>query len=1118
MLKSFFNRFLSLCLLFSITGCNIGGNRFPANDFRYEQTDEPVAFVQIKLSSIERGLRDIFSRSPIVRSLERFHMDPVTRILNVKLIVDYPLENLFNFTEIPENQIPNEHEIEFSVSFPETKTLAQTRYLGLTFHKFNIDGDEYLNAFDVVAGVTKTILANSELVDFLYKEFDENLPADDHRIILQEILDENGIVVFHTTRKINFKLDLSKVSQLSPYAADYENLRLWRFSPTLFQGQEVRFKIIAGEGRPTDRWLTSEEADITEDTRTLLQVRTDLYQEFSDIRNLETHNQNYLQSLLSNENIVRNQLRNNYQTEISQFLIELRQRAQENLARGNENFLADPEYEYLQNMEYAQARIRTFVSNLDRRLTIDDQILSGGVANSRKKPLVRKLISQDLLNSGANFLIDLELEGGHQLFTEAQLWLLPQTPGVSLKGRVHLPLEYLLGQMNSTLIGQEIESKISENETGYPIELVLESRMADSGVLGLEIKELKIESAGRTLNFDRNSENQNFLFDLTKLFLANTLSAIKFETEESSEESQTQEVSEIISYLSELRNSYTGNRQRDLEALMLKDILFNPYIASGQEHLERKREILLGQVFSYNENSKLFEMKLDPNLVMDKIHNVRHNLQVWSVTPLFSRELNSTFLEMTVGAGLRPQSFIDDLYFRGGNAENSEFSGIYYELGEQASSVDMLFTLNFSYLKNYLNNFLREIVQVNAIDIERQAEENPGERFFEVEQLSVDITSDKTILLDLKIKTAVYGRTFRSLGFSRAIKTDTYSLQSELQLESKTVNIGSNQTLVDLRYFPQAISVVPRNVRIASGSPSWINRALTSMLSNTSNLILNSGTFKRLLLKLVNSHLNKMYSSQDQQILGHPIEKIARIHTTANDILIFPNPKLAGPAFDIHLASQNDPVKNSLKLDAVNQMMHIALTSGSTMAKQDKKDLIELVKLMKEIMNPIDTANTKEELQAVLADQQLVGKLITNTDREKLSVYQKYLSIMRKYDQVLHTATIPHQNELKRTRITSSGSELMYFAGVAFKLKEKLDGLITKMNRLGVNGTNSYYPTFVEARGKIENNIYRPLLSQYQRKNHQINKTIVSNKVSYWTYQTYPDAYLAEEIYKIIKN
>lgn len=1105
---------------FLLSTCNLGGARFPAGNDAYIESDEPVAFARIKLSTIESALQEILAESSMVKSLNRFEMDPATRILNIKLTLDYPLENLFNFTQIPDNDLSNLHEIELAVSFPETKTLAATRYLSLTFHKFKIDGDDYIDAFEIVAAVTQTILANSSLVDYLYKKNADALPSKDYRVILKEILDQNGIVVFHTTRKINFKLDLSQVAHLSPYVAEYQNLRLWRFSPSLSERNEVRFKIIAGEGKPTDKWLLSQQSEISEDTRTLLQVRNELYQEFSDIENLTISNQNYLNQLLADERIDRKKLPRNYQNEIKQLLADLKQQGLKLLSRQNENFIADPEYEYIQFSEFSKNKMRLFIGDLDRRLAIDKSIQQGGDLNSTKKPLVTKMVSQDLLNQAMNFLTDIEVDG-NQLFTQAEIWLMPQLPGVALKGKLHLPLDYLMGLMSKDLQGQDYQSKITDSSGGYPVELILESRVADKGVLSLDIKKFTIKSGRKKLQFDRNSNNKNFLIDLTKLYIANSLAALKLDSTaapEDEDQAAKEQGLKIIRYLSELKSQYNRLPQKQLDQIILKDILFNPFSSAGEEHLLRKKEILLGQVFSFNPQTKLFEMRLDPDIVMDRINKVKHNLQVWNISPLYSRELNNTFLELAVGDGLRSQKYIDELYFRAGRAENSQFSGIYYEFGNESSAVDLLFSLNFKYLEAYINRFLAEMVKENGIDIEAQAKKDKGETFYEIQHLDLNITPDEKFVLDLKIKSAQYARTWRRAFLGRELKTDIYSISSELKLENKTVTLGKNTHLSQLKYFPQAISVIPTNVNIKSGSPSLINRALTSLISRGTNFILNSSSFKKLLLKIVNKALMGMYQSKDNPLFGHPIEQIARLETTDQDLLIFLNPKLAGAAFDLHLTAEGDRIDKSIKLDAINQMLHVAFTASTAMAKNDKKTLMNLIQQTEELMRDVKKASSKQQLIDLLKDHQLVGRLLSNSDQEKMSLYNRFLTILRKYPQVLNTVNIPHANELEKTRLSSTGSELMYFAAVSYKIKNDLALLLKKMRQYELTSKNLYFGTFEESYQMLERNVYQPLIAQYLKQHHRINKTILTQPISYWTYQNYPDSFVAEEIFNVIKE
>lgn len=1113
-----FHRVLFLSTLIILSSCNFSGPiRNPASEI-YTETDEPVALGQIKLSTIRNGFIDMADKSKMIEKVHHFEMDPVTRLISIDMTVNYPLEYLFNFTKIPDQALNDRHRIELAVSLPETKKLAMTRYLGLTFHKFTVDGDDYLEAFDIVASVVQTMLANSELIDFIATKIPEGQEGKiKPRELLREIIDSNGIVVFHTTKKINFKINLAMFSHLSPYIEEYENLRLWRLSPTYFQNKEVRFKLIAGEGKPSKKWMEQELGKITDDSRTLREVRSDLYKEFSDIPNVEITNKKYLEKLLANENLNPQTLRKNYLNEVNHFLDDLESRARTILDLDNENFVADPEHEYIRYTEIAKSHIRNYVSELDRRLSVDHNMLAGGNPKSANRPLVTKLISESFLNKAINFVTDVKFENT-QIMSEASIHLLPKHPGLILKGRVHLPLKFVMGKVNQSLADIDLTSHIVGVSEGFPFELKLETKMKDNGVFALDVTNLKINSGNTKLNINKKSNNQQFLIDLTKIFLAQNLASMKFDLKEADDpaEAKQDEMKRIAGYLAELKEAYKG--KKNVEEIIKSDLEANPFISAGEEYLKVKKEILIGDLIEYNNRSKMFEISVDPNVIFDEVAGVKHGLQLWGITPLYSKSLNNTYLEVAMGDGLRSQKYIDELYKRGGSAENSDFAGIYYDLGKEKSNVDILVSLQFQHINNYMNKFLADMVKANGKDAVQKAKDEPGETFYEINNIQVTITPDQKFHLDLKLKMAKMGRTFTSFWTKRELKEDVFTVNANLEIAGTEVDLNNNRhNIKQLNYYKSAISVNPVNVQIKSGRPSLVNSAITSILNSVSKLGLNNGTVRRLLMKVINSTIQKMYSEENpDDIMGHSMEKIFRLQVKADEILILLNPKVAGAAFDVHLANEKE-LERGIKLDGKNQTLHVALTGGGSVSKLDKVKLAKIAMDMDILLKPYLDAGSKSELVNLLKDGQLVGKLLTNSDRSKLGLYNKFKSILTKYDQVLHSTNIPHTSKNERTRISASGVELIYFAGMASVFEDKLKALTQKLEQHGLTSRNHYYPTYKDSLRMISDNIKRPLITQYEKKSYDINKTILNNKISYWTFSIYPNAYFADSIYEIIK-
>jgi hypothetical protein len=1108
-----------LCFVFIFEGCTKNQSRVPASE--YTETDEPVALAQIKVSTFERLLDSFVQKSDVLTRINHFEMDPLTRIININFTVNYPLENLFNFIKSDIPKIDEEHEIEVALSLPSSKSVAYTRYLGLTFHKLKIDGDDYINTFEIVAAVAQTVLANSNLIDYLYVKNKEQIKSQTKREILKEIIEDNGIVIFHTTKKINFKLDLSKFSQLNSYIEDYENVRLWSFSPSLFQGKEPRFKIIAGEGRPSELWMKQQLKKTKADDTTLLQVREKFFNQYSDHRNINIVIKNYQSHLLSQERIDKHQLPPTFKKEIHEIDKDLLKKAQQVLTVDNDNFLADPEYEYLEFINYSKRVLRNSVSSMDKRLAARQNILNGGDKNSSKMPMLSQYISQSLINGGVNALIDLKFEE-KSIFKEVQVWPMPQLPGVQLRGVINLPVDYLLSKFNTGLTMSEVNSKLIETEQGVPFKLTLRQLMEDNGKLQLDIKSLEIFNGTKSTLFTRKSKNQALMFDLVKIFLAQSLSSLEYESSTKSEKLQKRlnEIRKIQKFVIDIKKFYSQNRRnRDFSTISQADVQLNPFISAGADFVETKKKILLNEIIRLNPKNGYLEVILNPELILDDVNNIDHNLTVWGVQPVYSKELDNTYIKLDVGHSTRSNKYINTIDQLQGLTENSEHAGVYYDLNKKQIPADALMTIDFKYLESYINYFLSDVVNANKLDLEEQAEGTPGETFYEIAHMDLKISQKKELQLDLKIRSAKKGRNWYA-PWTRSLKEDTYSLKMDLILKSKEINLdNSHNNLVNLKYYKNAISINPTKIKVTSGSRNILKMAVTSILNSTVKLGLNNRTIKKLLLHIANKFLKRIYGKKNKNILGHRIEKRARLYTTNTDLLLFLNPRFMGAAFDVHLAN-NDRFSlfDSINVDPTNQKVHMAFTGNASMAKVDKLELMNIVKEAHFLVKPFIEAKSAKILRKLLRNHQLIGKLITNSDKSKLSLYNRYLSVLRKYDQVLHTVKIPHQSIELKSRISASGAELMYFAGASSQMHKQIKLLTDKMKRYKITDKNSYYRSFIDAQRILDQKVTRPLVSEYQVRNHDINQTIIKNKISYWTFLFYADAYFSESVYRLVSQ
>lgn len=1111
----------SLCLILllslSFNSCNlISQSRKPAQ--AYTETDESIVKVQFPFKTIKNQILNLSADNKFIDRVNYIQMDSVTRILQVGITVNYPLNALFNENLKAPRRIDEKHDIELSIGFPKAKSLAMTRYLSLTFEKFNIDGKSYLNHFEVVFAVMKTVLVNTNLIDYILVENREQISAE-QRDLLKEIIESNALIFNPTLRKISLKLDFEMIDALKDFS-ELEEIRLWQFSPFLFKGtKDVFFRIEAGLGKPSSVWLDEYDQRVKEDNRTILQVREQLYQEFSNRNTVKSVLFHYFQSLLSQEKINIEDLPKTYQNEFERFNQTLYSDLEETLSQANENFIADPEYEYIQYIDQKKNKIRNFITHLDRRLSIDYNILSKGSLTNKSRPLLIKRISQDALNGGFNFLRDLDYEG-YKYFKDTQLIIAPQLPGVIFKGKINVDANAILGFVDKKFLDQKIELPFSEGSEGVPFEVVGEVRFEDDGMLGIDAKSISLFEGSKKLVFDRNDKNSDFILDFIKLFLADSMSTLSYDETENTQD-QEERIQEFIKYLASFKQLYnnSGNQiYSNIIDSLKKDLQNNPFTDAGEEYIQKKSEILYGHIFKYDSQDKQFKIHIDPSIISDNIQGAKHGIQVWNVSPIASKELNNTFLEIAIGHGTRPQSYIEELYYRQNHLDNSNFSGIYNDLNR--SRIDLLVSINFKYLEYTVNTLLKEIVDLQNSsehgNIESKLEEDIEQEYNIVDHIKTHINSRSEIELELhatRIKKEKKGFIWKKWKVTR----DPVSIKAKLELSSKKLS----EVLPYLKDHPeklylteQLIALKPHQVQLKMGRPSLANSILNKIAKVNFQGRL-GGLVRKILLNFVNKHFNKTYEpSREKKILGDTLNEMARVLTTDQEIILMLNPRLAGAAFELKLAGEDDFHKSAIKYDHANQEMHIAFSAASQMAKTDKEALLKLSFETEQLLGPFLNAKNKRAFKKLLADEPLIAnKVVIDNDASKMALYQQVLKAMSYYDQILQIVDIPYRAKNDDRKLSTNASEVMYFAATSYILYNRLYKFTKKIEDYKLQSSVHNFDKLLEARSKLYHSIFKPLMIKYRDEFHQRNKMIKQSQISYWNSLFYPDAYFSEAIF-----
>lgn len=1111
---------IAIILVLLASACSPRG-RGPA---QFQQTDEVLINVGIPLKTIEREVQKLASESPIIKKIDLIRLDPETRILSVKGVIHYPLDKLFNFGVTLPSGAPKDHSFEIAVEFPDTAELTQIRYFRLKFHRLTINGSDYLAAFSIGASVIQTIMANSELVHYVFDQASSQIKDPDAMTMMREIIATNGFVVNETNRTIAVKLNLSYFKQFAVFD-EIKDLKLWYFGPDLLGGtrQYQVFRLIAGIGKPSDFWLTQHMQNMQRDQRTIEEVKRDLYAQFGQHQAAALKVENYFKSLLKSEALTNNNLSPRYQQEIQTYFGRIKQEASKKLNLENELFKADPESEYLSFLDTEETRARALFADLLRRINIDDLTLRSSDPQNKKLPILTKRIGQDALMSAMNYVRDIETDGQYYV-KDAALILAPQIPGLIIRGKINIDLNKLLGQMNAGFIGKKFSTSMLELNQGLPFEMTLETRMGKDGVMGIDPRSIKLMEGERQLRFDRTTDNHRFFLDFVKVYLAQSLAALSIDLTEDTEDPVAKKerlLRELLTYLQTVQGQYnTLANIDDLHRVLSTDIQKNPFNTAGAEYIKKKGQILLSQMISYDDKDKLFKIKLDPKLVAENIQGTKNQFQIWNVAPIVSQDLNNTFLELTLGEGPRGRSYLDALRLRDDAPDQASFSGLYND--NDRSAVDLLASLNFRYLEQSVNQILQEmLVQQNGA-YTTELLEDKEQTHYVLNTFKLEIREPQKIFI--KLNASVITKKKKFLSWVREekwkIEEDAYALSAEMSLNQRQISQLRSQLRNDalpIYFNDEAIGLIPHRVSVEFGKPSLINLALGKLTNlNLDAPLINK--FRSLLLKLVAQYFSSQHNLKpgEKRLAGHEIEALAKVMTTKDEVLLLLNPRLSGPAFELKLSGKEKFLANSLKLDSKNQELHIALTSSAAMAKIDKREMLNVLQATDELFAPYLKIKDAQQLKNALNKDLFVDRAVRNSDESKLSLYNRILTVMRRYDPVLNTVDIPFRAKNAEQRLTSCGVELMYFAGLSYILHSRLDQLIKKIEQGKVQGQVTYFTTLVEARQKLQNSIVRPLMDKYVERYQIINAQVIKHPTTHWTYQFAPDAYFAEAVYQAL--
>src|SRR5690606_11224340 len=106
------------------------------------------------------------------------------------------------------------------------------------------------------------------------------------------------------------------------------------------------------------------------------------------------------------------------------------------------------------------------------------------------------------------------------------------------------------------------------------------------------------------------------------------------------------------------------------------DIDKNPFLVAGRDYVAGKAELLFKNLVKHDPETDLIMIKLDPRLVSDTIVATENNVQVWNIEAVYDKQLNNTFLDLSLGFGKRSQAYVQSLFTRAEYLDGQQFVGV----------------------------------------------------------------------------------------------------------------------------------------------------------------------------------------------------------------------------------------------------------------------------------------------------------------------------------------------------------------------------------------------------------------------------------------------------------
>lgn len=1127
------------------------------------RAEEGIVILNVPIELVKReAIKALTAPGTQILSLDRFDFDPMDRLVIMEGVAELPVDILKDMNEIAgAGEFKAKHRFNISFKLPTAKKLALTRYFQIEFVEFKLDGHSYLNALNRASQYLVGLLTNTSFMNYMLDVKPELADSEENLAIkIKKMIEQKGLRFRGNT--ISVKLDFTKIPQLKDYA-EIADIRMWQINPVLLKGTDMMvLRVEAGLGKPGQQWLTDVSERYENDTTTLEEQRAELYAQYSDPSVFNQEIQQYIDNKMELMNFVELQTRD--QRELDQMKTHIASRTREALNVKNPLFKADPEKLYETFKRDTQEYISDILVHIKRKNTLDNEIRNGGDEKNRTAPFLEQRISQATITQAARFFREFEFEN-EQMFPQIDVYYAPHIPGIVLKGIMNMDINVFMemGLEGSGIEWSKKPWRAAEDTygAGLPFEVSLRVRMLDEGELGLDIKSFSILTGSERTFLSAASGHGSVMANWVKMALVNTMATTLIEdptamtpTDANPNPEEETSYQTILKNITRQATTYQqklpelfGKGTDGLSELAKIDIEGNPFILAGKEKVAGKAELFFKELITYDEASGLIKFKLDPRIVTDTILATDNKVQVWNIESLFDKKFNQTYLDLSLGYGVRSRNYVERIHERAEYFDSQEFVGINESL--PTIEKDLGLKLNLSSLERLINQVLADAYRQQNKDVEAQLRADKEQSYYMVKDMSLKIVRDGVMRLSTTISHIAKSKR----GWYNPARWfgETYPVTSK----TITVNAQANLSVEELSKYADKLKTLPFEVFLGKEllkfdllSTGIKFEGDTSVLDKTLGLIAGNIDFKKssiakkvkkIALNFVNKYVNDQSPQKNgsTELSGVKINKFVKIIAHDEEILMQLNPHLMANAFEVRLLpSQKFNGENvGLILNKRKNTIAMDFSTSGNMANVDKGELIRIMEISSSMTRDILKSEDREEVKKALTTGGMADKLIRNSDYTKLSLSHRLMKVLSQYNGVVNVikpdmtvinqinrnlnskfgASMPDFND---RRLTTTGVEVMYIVAASHVLATKLEAIDSLIKDMGLEDEVLYADLYAQKAMDLRERIVNPLIEIYAKNFKTNNAKIVKKGPTDWNHSFYPEAIFADAVFKLLNK